>query len=420
MSPSGSGGHSLAWKATRAGRRDHVSAQPVTSGVEPHVMSPAEETAATVAGWLRDGHRVVAAPIVAVEGSTPFDVGASLFVRDDGTVEGSITGGCVEAAVAQEALELLDGRRSPGTLSYGVSDQLAGTVGLMCGGTVHVFVHELTGESRLAGELMLEAKAERRECALATVLDGPAQGQCVYIDRDQVVGGPSGTESLTQTVVAEARTRIEAGRSLAREFGQDGSLLGDGVTVLITVSGQRPLLVLFGAVDYSAAVASVATAMGYRVIVADPRPAFLTSPRFMRVAETLCAWPQEVFDREQIGPRDAVIAFSHDPKLDVPALMRAFASNAGYIGALGSRRTTAERELRLRGAGATDYDLDRLHAPCGLDIGARTPEETAIAILAELTAYRAWRHGGPLRDSDGSIRARAGGRRAEDRDLMPG
>src|SRR4051812_25979830 len=188
-------------------------------------MISAEETAATVAGWLRDGRRVVAAPIVGVEGSTPFDVGASMLVRDDGTVEGSITGGCVEAAVAQEALELLDSRRCPGTLTYGVSDQLAGTVGLMCGGTVHVFVHELIGESRLAGALMLEAKAERRECALATVLDGPAHGRCVYIDAYQVVGGLGGTDSLEQKVVAEARARIETGRSLTREFGQDGSFL---------------------------------------------------------------------------------------------------------------------------------------------------------------------------------------------------
>jgi xanthine dehydrogenase accessory factor len=382
-------------------------------------MISAEETAATVAGWLGDGRRVVAAPLVGVEGSTPFDVGASMFVRDDGTVEGSITGGCVEAAVAQEALELLDGRRCPGTLTYGVSDELAGTVGLMCGGTVHVFVHELIGESRLAGALMLEAKAERRECALATVLDGPAHGRCLYIDAYQAVGGLGGTDSLEQKVVAHARARIETGRSVTREFGQDGSFLGSGVTVLISVSGRRPLLVLFGAVDYSAAVASVATAMGYRVIVADPRDAFLASPRLIKAADTLCAWPQEVFDREQIGPRDAVIAFSHDPKLDVPALIGAFASDAGYIGALGSRRTTADRELRLREAGATYHDLERLHAPCGLDIGARTPEETAIAILAELTAHRASRRGGPLRDAEGSIRARAG-QGAEDPDLLPG
>jgi xanthine dehydrogenase accessory factor len=382
-------------------------------------MNSAEETASTVADWLRDGRRVVAAPLVRVEGSTPFDVGASMFVRDDGMVEGSITGGCVEAAVAHESLELLDGRRGAGTLAYGVSDQLAGTVGLMCGGTVHVFIHELIDESRLAGTLMLEAKAERGECALATVLDGPAQGRCLYIDGYQVVGGLGGTGSLEQKVVAEARARIETGRSDTRAFGQDGSLLDDGVTVLITVSGRRPLLVLFGAVDYSAAVASVAIAMGYRVIVADPRDAFVTSPRLTRVAETLCAWPQEVFDREQIGPRDAVIAFSHDPKLDVPALIGAFASEAGYIGALGSRRTTADRELRLREAGATDYDLERLHAPCGLDIGARTPEETAIAILAELTAHRASRIGGPLRNAEGAIRARAG-QGAEAPDLLPG
>jgi xanthine dehydrogenase accessory factor len=144
--------------------------------------------------------------------------------------------------------------------------------------------------------------------------------------------------------------------------------------------------------------------MGYQVTIADPREAFLSSARFAASAQTVAAWPQEVVERLAPGPRDAVLVFSHDTKLDVPALIAAFATDAGYIGALGSRKTTAERELRLREAGATDADLDRLYAPAGLDIGAATVEETAIAVLAEITAHRASRPGVSLRDSHGSIR----------------
>ena len=148
-------------------------------------------------------------------------------------------------------------------------------------------------------------------------------------------------------------------------------------------------MVIFGAIDFSAALAKIAAGLGYRVTIADPRRAFLDSPRFAAFAETVAAWPDAVLARTPPGPRDAVLVFTHDAKLDVPALMAAFESDAGYIGALGSRQTTTDREARLRAAGATDADLARMYAPCGLDVGAATVEETAIAVLAEMTAHRA-------------------------------
>jgi xanthine dehydrogenase accessory factor len=163
-------------------------------------------------------------------------------------------------------------------------------------------------------------------------------------------------------------------------------------------------MVIFGAIDFSAALAKIASGLGYRVTIADPRRAFLDSPRFEAFAETVAAWPQDVLARTPPGPRDAVLVFTHDPKLDVPALMAAVETEAGYVGALGSRQTTTDREQRLRDAGASDADLDRIHAPCGLDIGAATVEETAIAVLAEMTARRAHRSGASLRESTGPIR----------------
>ncbi len=163
-------------------------------------------------------------------------------------------------------------------------------------------------------------------------------------------------------------------------------------------------MLVFGAIDFSAALAQLARGLGYRVTIADPRRAFLASPRFSAAADTVAAWPDAVLERMTLGPRDAVLVFTHDSKLDVPALQAALRTDAGYIGALGSRKTTSDRNERLREAGVTDAEIARVFAPCGLDIGAATVEETAVAILGEMIANRAGRGGGPLREHAGSIR----------------
>ena len=163
-------------------------------------------------------------------------------------------------------------------------------------------------------------------------------------------------------------------------------------------------MVVFGAIDFSSALAPLAKGLGYSVTIADPRRAFLASKRFSNFAQTEVGWPDKVLDGVELGERDVVLVFTHDPKLDVPAVQAALATDAGYIGALGSRRTTEDRNRRLRDVGVTDEELERIYAPCGLDIGASTVEETAVAVLAEIIAARSGRRGQPLREAEGPIR----------------
>ena len=189
-----------------------------------------------------------------------------------------------------------------------------------------------------------------------------------------------------------------------RDFGLDGASLGSGQRVYAAIQAEPPRMVVFGAIDFSSALAPLAKGLGYKVTIADPRSAFLASRRFSADAQTEVGWPDKVLEGVELGPRDAVLIFTHDPKLDVPAVQAALGTGAGYIGALGSRNTTADRNRRLRDVGVTDAELDRIFAPCGLDIGASTVEETAVAVLAEIIAHRAGRHGQPLREAEGPIR----------------
>ena len=364
---------------------------------------PVQHTAATVAGWLREGRRVAAGLLVEVEGSSPLDVGASMYIDDQGGIEGSITGGCVEGAVASAAMDILENNGEPQLVTYGISDELAGTVGLMCGGIVHIFIHELRGDARDAALLDLEAIVEDRPAALITLLDGERAGAKLYVD-DEGSTGSLGTELLDGNAEREGRGLLHEGRSSLREFGADGASLGSGLRVYSAVHAEPPRMVVFGAIDFSSALAPLAKGLGYAVTIADPRRAFLASKRFSNFAEAEVGWPDKVLDGVELGPRDVVLVFTHDPKLDVPAVQAALATGAGYIGALGSRRTTDDRNRRLRDIGVTDEEIERIHAPCGLDIGASTVEETAVSVLAEIIAVRAGRPGAPLRETEGSIR----------------
>lgn len=363
-----------------------------------------DATQDVVVGWLRDGRRFVQAVLVAVEGSAPLPVGATLVLDQDGAIEGSITGGCVESSVVQEAEAILAGRRSAGILSYGISDELAGTAGLMCGGTVHIFIGELASDAGAVELAALQARAQGSEVAIATALDGDNTGARLAIIGDRVVGSLAGPELLDRNVIQEARGLLEQGRTALRRFGHDGAMLGDERSVHIRAYARPPQMIIVGAIDFSAAIAPLASQIGFEVTICDARERFARSPRFSSVAEVRIDWPQEVMRDVSLGPRDVVLVFTHDPKFDEPALLRALRTGAGYIGALGSRKTTADRAQRLRQAGATDEDLSRLHAPCGLDIGSRTAEETAISVLAEIIASRAHRAAVPLRETDGPIR----------------
>ena len=367
------------------------------------MLRPVQQTAATVTAWLREGRRVVAGTLVGVDGSAPLDVGASVYVDEHGTIEGSVTGGCVESAVAQEALEMIAQRRPPRLATYGISDELAGTVGLMCGGTVHILIHEITEDARAAALAGLAAIREDRPAAVATVIDGEHAGSKLYADADTTVG-TLGSELLDDNVGQEARGLTVQGRSTVRAYGVDGASLGSGLRVHVAAFAEPPRMVIFGAIDFASALAPLAKGLGYRVTIADPRRAFLASPRFSASAATVAAWPQDALGGMTLGPRDAVLVFTHDPKLDVPAVQAALGTGAGYVGALGSRRTTTDRNARLREAGVAEAELERLYAPCGLDIGSSTVEETAVAILAEIIARRTGREGHSLRAGSGPIR----------------
>jgi xanthine dehydrogenase accessory factor len=368
-----------------------------------------QQTAATVLRWLAEDRRVATGALVGVDGSAPFDVGATVYVDADGAIEGNVTGGCVEGAVAQEADALIQGGDPARVVTYGISDELAGTVGLRCGGTVRVLIGELRTDAREATRRALEALVADEPHAIARVLNGPQSGATMYVDASSREGALGATEKLDASVEQAARGLLGDGRSALRRFGSDGAVLGSDVEVHITVHADPPQMIIFGAIDYAVALASLAGGVGYRVTIADPRTAFLASDRFSAVARTVPGWPQEVMTDVTLGPRDAVLVFTHDMKLDVAALQEALGSGAGYVGALGSRKTTAAREERLRETGLGDTAIARIHAPCGLDIGAATVEETAIAVMAEITANREGRAGGFLRDSSASIGRRNAG-----------
>jgi xanthine dehydrogenase accessory factor len=371
------------------------------------VATTTRRIAAVAGEWLLGGRRVVAALLVGIEGSAPLEPGAMMLVADDGTIEGSITGGCIEAAVVGEARAILAGG-APRTVTYGVSDELAGSVGLTCGGTVHVFVHELSGPDAEVEASARDAAAAGRPVAIATLLDGDRAGRKLAVVDGEVAGGFGGPELLDHSVARDAAGMLSQGRSGIRHYGGDGATLGATLGVHVHVYSPPPKMLIFGAIDFSAALAAIAAEVGYEVTIADPRAPFLDSPRFERAATTLLAWPDEALGRLELGPRDAVLVFSHDPKFDQPALVGALEGEVGYVGALGSRKTTADRMRRLREAGLTDDQLARLHAPCGLDIGATTPEEVAISVLAEVIAERSGRAGASLREGSAAIHPREG------------
>lgn len=363
-------------------------------------------TEQTAVAWLAGGQRFVQALLVEVEGSAPLPAGAMMLIGEHGAIEGSITGGCVEGAVVTEAEAIMAGERGPGVLTYGISDELAGTVGLMCGGIVHIFIQELSEADAAAEQRVLESHGDGRRAAIATLLDGESAGARLAVADGAAVGSLRHGALLDRNVARETAGLLEEGKTAIRRFGEDGATLGDDLRVHIRSYALPPRMIIFGAIDFSAALAPFAAQIGYEVAIVDARDRFARSSRFSASAEVRIGWPQEVMRDVTLGPRDAVLVFTHDPKFDQPALLSALATDAGYIGALGSRQTTTDRERRLRDAGATDADLARIHAPCGLDIGSRTAEETAVSVLAEIIASRARRAGAPLRATEGPIHGR--------------
>ena len=329
-----------------------------------------------------------------------------MLVDDSGRIEGSVTWGCVEGALVEEAQGVLAGA-PPRVATYGISDQQAADVGLMCGGTVRVFVHELEQPQKAALEATREAIEAELPVALATTLEGPGAGAKMVVTKEGTAGSLGVTDLLDHSVEREARGFLDQGRSAVRRYSSKGEVMGADIGVAIHAFAPPPSMVIFGAIDFSAALAKIAGDIGYRVTIVDAREAFLQSPRFSEHAEVVVDWPDRYLLTRELGANDAVLVFTHDPKFDEPALMAALQSQAGYIGALGSRRTQADREERLRAQGVTEDELARINAPCGLDLGARTPAETAVAVLGEILALRSGKRGGRLTDASGPIHPRA-------------
>ena len=318
----------------------------------------------TLEQWAADGLRTAAATVVSTERSAPRDPGAALAVSERGDVVGSVTGGCVEPAVYEEARAVLaDGE--PRLRTYGIADEEAFEVGLPCGGTVRIFVGLLE-----AGIVRALAQAVRVEqpVALVVPLSGPDTGAARLAPGDQPANGE--LERRAQELLARGETAV---------------LELDGEEVFVCSYAPRPNMYVFGAIDHAAALAEVGQFLGYRVTVCDARARFVTPERFPEVDELVVEWPDRFLEQAPVDERTAICVLTHDHKFDIPLLKVAVRTPAGYIGAMGSRRTTEERAERLRAEGVTDEELARLRAPIGLRIGARTPEEVAVAIAGELT-----------------------------------
>jgi xanthine dehydrogenase accessory factor len=357
------------------------------------------------ARWLHEGRTVAVALLIETVGSSPFEVGAQMAMNDAAEVEGSVTGGCVEAAVAMEAEAIMRGG-PPKLLSFGVDDARAVGVGLTCGGTVRLFLHRLDRTALALLEAVAEARDKGVPVAVATLSSAGGAGAKMAVFEDRVIGTLGSTDLLDRTVIREARGLLDEGLSMWRHYGTGGETMGSDLSVLIKSYSGRPSMVIFGAIDFSAELARLATTVGYKVTICDPRAPFVSSSRFHESAEVIVDWPDQVLDPGRLGPRDAVLVFTHDPKLDEPALIAALASGAGYVGALGSRRTHRDRRGRLREVGVDESEIDRIHSPCGLDVGARTPAETAISVLGEIIATRTGRRGLSLKETDGPIHPR--------------
>jgi xanthine dehydrogenase accessory factor len=304
----------------------------------------------TLARWEADGRRAAIATVVERRGSAPRDPGATLALSDRGEIAGSVTGGCVEPAVLQEAEEVLAG--APARVrEYGISDDAAFEVGLACGGTVAILIAEL--DLSLVPALD-DAVAADRPVDLAVAASGPALGAHRLLDSPLLASGESGLA------------------------------LVDGETLFVHALRPRPALFVFGAIDHAAALTRVGKLLGYRVTVCDARAAFVTPERFPEADELVVEWPDRFLAQAPVDERTAICVLTHDEKFDVPALLVALETPAVYIGAMGSKVTTDDREVRLRAAGADDASLARIHAPIGLPIGARSPDEVAVAIGAQI------------------------------------
>jgi xanthine dehydrogenase accessory factor len=355
-----------------------------------------------LAGWWADGQRVAVGTVIQTWSSAPRAPGAAMLVGPDGEAVGSVSGGCVEGAVYAVAERVLAGD-PPSLEHYGVSDDEAFAVGLTCGGTIEVFVEAVDRDSFPALKTIADDVAERRPVAIATVVDGPGRLAGHLVIRPDGREGSLGSERLDDAVTDDVRGMLDQGMTGLRRYGPRGERRGDELGVFVNSFAPPPRMLVFGAIDFAAAVARVGAFLGYHVTVCDARPVFATNARFPEADEVVVRWPHEYLAETTVDERTVICVLTHDPKFDIPLLEIALRSPAAYIGAMGSRRTHGDRISRLRDLGMTEEELARLSAPIGLDIGARTPEETAVSVAAEIVSARWGGSGRPLSRVAGPI-----------------
>ena len=352
---------------------------------------------AELTDWWRAGEPVGMATVVGTWHSAPRPAGATMLVGADGTAVGSVSGGCVEGAVYELCREAIETGR-PRAQRYGVSDDAAFEVGLTCGGIIDLFVERIDQTTFPQLGEVAEAIGRGQPVAVLTCIEGGedrlGRRLVLWLDRRD---GSLGSARLDDAVTDDARGLLAGGRTATLHYGPDGERLGEGLSVFVASYAPRPRMLVFGAIDFAAAVARLGVFLGYRVTVCDARPVFATASRFPDADEVVVDWPHRYLrgevDGDRVDERTVICVLTHDPKFDVPVLEVALRQPFGYVGAMGSRRTHDDRIRRLREAGVEDGYLARLASPIGLDLGARTPEETAVSIAAEIIASR-WGGGG--------------------------
>lgn len=317
--------------------------------------------------WRKQGDEVALATVVRTWGSGPRGPGAKMAISRDARITGSVSGGCVESAVVEEGREVIE-TGTPKLLKFGVTDESAWEVGLSCGGTIEIFVEALTDSTY---EALRRALEEERAVAKATVIQGRSLGRTVIVEE-----GSSEEGAIAET----ARRALESGRS--------EQVSVDDQEVFVDVELPPPVLVMVGGVHVAIALTKIADALGYRTVVVDPRGVFGSEERFPHVGHLVREWPDKALKELGLNRSTAVATLTHDPKLDDPALEVALPSEAFYVGALGSKKTQEKRRRRLLERGVSEAELERLHAPIGLSIGSRSPEEIALSVMAEIVATR--------------------------------
>ncbi|MER7404764.1 XdhC/CoxI family protein [Streptomyces sp. NPDC000070] len=364
----------------------------------------------TLYRWCREDRPFALATVIRVSGSAPLPPGTALAVGTDGEAVGSISGGCVEGAVYELCQQVLETGEPPIRASFGYSDDDAFAVGLTCGGELEVLVQRVDPADQPHLTTALEQVSAGVPVAVAQVIDGPQRllGRTLSVlGGGSAYDGTLGSRQEDRAVATQVRALLRAGRTARVEVGGDADTCPEKLTLLVHTHAAPPRMLIFGAVDFAAALSQAGRFLGYHVTVCDARPVFATAQRFPHADEVVADWPHRYLEATGVDARTVICVLTHDTKFDIPLLRLALDLPVGYIGAMGSRRTHEHRLDRLREAGVPDELLARLHSPIGLDLGARTPEETAISITAEIIAHTNNGTGLPLSRVPGRIHGAA-------------